>query len=85
MSDLLSSMAAATSGMQAQSTRLRVVSENMANADTPGYRRKLISFTSVIDARGEGKAVSPSRISLDQSELERVYDPAHPLADQNGY
>lgn len=85
MSNLLSSMTAATSGMDAQSTRLRIVSENIANADTPGYRRKTIAFEEVLRGTGDARAVATGRVSLDDRDLERVFDPAHPLADDAGY
>ena len=48
MSDLLTSIKAAVSGMQSQANRLRHVSENIANADTPGYRRKIVAFEEVV-------------------------------------
>ena len=81
MSDLLTSMSFAASGMQAQSIRLRHVSENISNADTPGYRRKVISFQEELE-NGQVKA---GPVTLDQTALTQVYDPGHPLADENGY
>ncbi len=83
MSDLFSSMAASASGMEAHAARLRVVSENIANADTPGYRRKLVNFEQVLDSR-DARAVRTGRLRLDQSELEEIYDPSHPLANEQG-
>lgn len=85
MSDLLKSMTAATSGMDAQATRLRIVSENIANADTPGFRRKIISFEEMVNRPDDARAVATGRVSLDRSDLEQVFDPAHPLADDQGY
>ncbi|MFV0474983.1 MAG: flagellar basal body rod protein FlgC [Pikeienuella sp.] len=85
MSDLLKGLSAASSGMDAQATRLRVVSENIANADTPGFRRKLVSFEAMMGEADDARAVAARRVSLDQSPLERVYEPAHPLADAEGY
>jgi flagellar basal-body rod protein FlgC len=81
MSDLTNSLAQSATGMQAQSLRLRLVSENIANADTPGYHRKTTSFREAVD--GPGVATGPVR--LDRSELEKVYDPGHPLADDTGH
>lgn len=78
------SMTAATSGMDSQTTRLRLISENIANADTPGYRRKTISFEEV-HRQEDARAVVPGRVRLDRSELERVFEPAHPMADEQGY
>jgi flagellar basal-body rod protein FlgC len=84
MSDLFQSLSVSASGMQAQSTRLRHVSENIANADTPGYRRKLVPFQQVL-AQGEAKGlVKAGNVQLDQTELPNVYDPSHPLANDNG-
>ena len=84
MSDLFQSLSVSASGMQAQSTRLRHVSENIANADTPGYRRKLVPFRQVL-AQGEAKGlVKAGNVQLDQTELPNVYDPSHPLANETG-
>ncbi|WP_340108155.1 flagellar basal body rod protein FlgC [Pikeienuella sp. HZG-20] len=85
MSDLLQGLSAASSGMTAQSTRLRIVSENIANADTPGFRRKLVTFEAMVNRTDDTRAVVPSRVSFDQRPLEQVYDPGHPLADADGY
>lgn len=81
MADLLSALGIAASGMEAQSARLRTVSENIANADTPGYRRKTLAFR----AAAEGGAIEPGPVRLDRAALARVYDPGHPLADGSGY
>ena len=84
MSDLSKALDAAASGLRAQSSRLRHVSENIANADTPGYRRKIIPFQQVMqDGRPLGQ-VETGRMRLDQTELPRVFDPSHPLADETG-
>ena len=85
MTDLLSSMKAAASGMEAQAMRLRHVSENIANADTPGYRRKLVTFDAVIDHGRPNGLVEASQPQFDRTELERIYDPAHPMADAKGF
>ncbi len=83
MSDLMKTMAASASGMAAQSARLRVVSENIANTDTPGYRRKMIPFERLAAAPGiEG--VQAGRMQLDRTELTKVRDPAHPMAGPDG-
>ena len=84
MNDLNDALGAASSGMRAQAARLRLVSENIANADTPGYHRKLISFEAEMD-RDQAGAVSPGRVRLDRTEPEEIYDPTHPLADAEGY
>ena len=85
MSDLLKTLAASASGMKAQATRLRHVSENIANSDTPGYRRKTVAFNEVMSAgRGTG-LVQPGRVRLDQQDLPRVDGPSHPLSDETGH
>jgi flagellar basal-body rod protein FlgC len=81
MADLLSALSYAASGMEAQAQRLRHVSENIANADTPGYQRKTIAFQEVL----EGEAVTPGAVRLDPREGQRIYDPGHPLADASGH
>jgi flagellar basal-body rod protein FlgC len=81
MTDFLQSLSFAASGMEAQSARLRHVSENIANVDTPGYHRKLISFQEALDS-GE---VTVGPVTLDQSQMNKVYDPGNPLADQTGH
>jgi flagellar basal-body rod protein FlgC len=79
--DLLTSLSFAASGMEAQSMRLRHVSENIANADTPGYRRKVATF----DQAMETGLVTAGRPRTDRSELVKIYDPGHPLADATGH
>lgn len=71
--------------MKAQATRLRHLSENIANTDTPGFRRKIISFEEQLLQGQRTGAVSTGPMRLDQSDLSQIYDPAHPLADDTGY
>ena len=86
MSEFLKSVGISASGLKAQSQRLRHVAENIANADTPGFRRKTIPFRTVFDGGRDGVArVETGRVNLDRSELERVYDPSNPLADETGH
>ncbi|WP_380055175.1 flagellar basal body rod protein FlgC [Falsihalocynthiibacter sp. SS001] len=85
MSDLMKTLALSASGMQAQSTRLRHVSENIANTDTPGYHRKTASFEAVLQGGNRTGEVRAGDVKLDRSELNRVYDPSHPLADETGH
>lgn len=82
MSDLQSSLTLSASGMRAQATRLRHVAENIANADTPGYRRKSVPFRLAGDEAGR---VVTGPVQLDRSDLTRIYDPAHPLAGPDGH
>lgn len=83
MNDLFQTLSLSTSGMQAQATRLRHVSENIANADTPGFRRKTISFETSLRGPVDGM-VEVGKVRLDQSALVQVFDPDHPLADASG-
>ncbi len=84
MSDFLTSLAASASGMRAQSTRLRLSSENIANVDTPGYRRKTVTFQNTLDRALGTDVVKLGKVQLDKRELERIYDPSNPLADSTG-
>lgn len=61
------------------------MSENIANVDTPGYRRKLVTFEEQMDFGRRTGAVEASPTRLDQREPPQVYDPANPMADENGY
>lgn len=82
MSGWHNTLATSAAGMQAQATRLRYVAENIANADTPGYRRKTVAFEPA-GPRGEGVRTGPVR--LDPRDLPRIYDPGHILADETGH
>ena len=84
MSDFSSARSVSASGMQAQAQRLRHLSENISNADTPGYRRKLVSFETALGQGARVSQVEVGRVRLDQTELAKVYDPAHPMADETG-
>lgn len=85
MTDFSSTLSLSASAMKAQAMRLRHVSENIANADTPGYHRKTTSFEEVV-AKGEHTGqVQLGPVQLDRSELSRIYDPGNPLADESGY
>lgn len=81
MNDFSQALSIASSGLKAQSGRLRHVSENIANADTPGYHRKVVNF----DLSGDTGEVSLGRLTLDPSELREIYDPAHPLSGETGH
>jgi flagellar basal-body rod protein FlgC len=84
MTDFSQALSVAASGMRAQAARLRYVSENIANTDTPGYHRKMVSFEEQVEQGRASGAVTTGPLRLDQTELETVYDPTHPLADANG-
>jgi flagellar basal-body rod protein FlgC len=84
MNEITRTMAASASGMAAQASRLRLTAENIANADTPGYHRKTVSFETAFAAAGDVRAVTTGPVRLDQGELQRIYDPTHPLAGTDG-
>lgn len=86
------SLKIAAAGMHAQSARLRVTSENLANAQstgqTPGadpYRRKTISFANVLDRATGAELVEVRRYGVDHSPFEMRFEPSHPAADAQGY
>lgn len=86
MGEFSNSLDVSVSGLKAQSQRLRHVSENIANADTPGYRRKTVPFKTEFEGGPDGVGrVKSGRVNLDRSDLERVYDPSHPMADETGH
>ena len=92
VSDFTRSMGIATSGLRAQAGRMRVISENIANADSTGsspgadpYRRKVPTFTSQLDRALDAKTVGLGRIVPDTSNFRTKYEPSNPAADQNGY
>lgn len=80
MSDLIRTLSLSASGMEAQAMRLRHVSENIANADTPGYQRKTVSFRA--DSDGQ---VETGPVRLGKAPFESIYAPGHPLADETGH
>lgn len=85
MNAFLKAMNAAASGMTAQGFRMRVVSENVSNADTPGYHRKLLNFENVYDRAAGVDKVEIGRITLSKAPMEQKFDPANPMADKSGY
>ena len=85
MSEFSKALSVSSSGLQAQARRLQHVSENIANADTPGYRRKTVAFETAFGGRGAVGKVETGPVRLDRSDLQRVYDPGHPLADESGH
>ncbi len=90
--DLLKALNISASGLKAQGTRLRVIAENLANADStaqrPGgepYRRRVVTFSNVLDRELGVKKVQVGNIVPDQSDFRRRFEPGHPAADDNGY
>jgi len=90
-SDFARSMGIATSGLRAQAGRMRVISENIANADSTAstaggdpYRRKVPTFSSTLDRTLDSKVVSLGKIKPDQSDFRVKYEPSNPAADATG-
>ena len=90
-SDFARSMGIATSGLRAQAGRMRVISENIANAQstaqTPGgdpYRRKVPTFTSELDRALDARTVGLGRVRPDMSTFPTRYEPGNPAADAAG-
>lgn len=84
MSEFSNALKVTTSGLQAQSQRIRHLSENIANADTPGYRRKTVAFLTAMNSGDTPGMVQTGRVRTDQTELTQIYDPTHPMADESG-
>lgn len=85
MSDFNNLLSVAASGMEAQAMRLRFVSENVANADTPGYRRKSAAFEAEMASGLATGRVALGQVELDPTEPQRIYDPGNPMAGPDGY
>jgi len=90
--DLATSMIIAASGMRAQSSRMRTIAENLANANStasaPGgdpYRRKVATMTSDFDRELGATLVKSGQTSPDMSDFHMQYDPGNPVADKRGY
>ena len=90
--ELFDSMSEAAKGMKAQSTRMRVISENLANADTTStvkggnpYQRKLVTFKDVMNDKTNQKEVEVGKVVADQTPFTLKYDPSNPAANKAGY
>jgi flagellar basal-body rod protein FlgC len=89
--DFVRSMGIATSALRAQAGRMRVISENIANADSTAptaggdpYRRKVPTFSSALDKVLDAKVVTLGKIKPDQSAFHVKYEPSNPAADASG-
>jgi flagellar basal-body rod protein FlgC len=90
--DFLKSLSIAASGLRAQAGRMRVIAENIANADSTAkaagadpYRRKIPTFQSEIDRTLDARVVSMGRLKTDASDFQSKYQPGHPAADATGH
>ena len=89
--DFFKTLTIAASGLRAQSGRMRIISENIANADsTPQsagadpYRRKIPTFETEFNRSLEVQVVEMGKVSTDNSQFRLKYEPGHPAADENG-
>jgi flagellar basal-body rod protein FlgC len=92
MMSLDNSIGVSAAGLRAQSLRMRVIAENLANAnsvaDTPGgdpYRRKVPTFKAAMDRDTGTTSVEITGIAADRSDFKRVHQPGNPAADADGY
>lgn len=90
--DLAKAMMISAAGMKAQSVRMRVIAENLANASSsataPGvdpYRRKVVTFVNALDSELGITRVKVSKVTFDKSDFGLRFEPGHPAADKNGY
>ena len=90
--DLTKSLTISASGMDAQTIRLRVIAENLANQDTTGaspgadpYRRKTVTFENRLDTAPGTETVAVKRVGKDTGDLPTRYDPSNPAANAQGY
>jgi flagellar basal-body rod protein FlgC len=90
--DLNTSLQVSAAGMDAQTARIKVVAENLANQNTTGsspgaeaYRRRTVSFQSSLDKVLGVETVSVKKVGVDRSDQPMKYDPGNPAADKNGY
>jgi flagellar basal-body rod protein FlgC len=89
--DFMKTLTIAASGLRAQAGRMRIISENIANADStpssPGadpYRRKVPTFRTELDRSLGVQLVELGKVQTDQSDFRLKYEPGHPAADKNG-
>lgn len=92
MTDILETMRISAAGMKTQGVRLRVIAENIANANSlptsPGdepYRRKSVTFKNALDRETGLETVQVGRVRRDPSSFPLKYEPSHPAADKDGY
>jgi flagellar basal-body rod protein FlgC len=90
--DFFKSIAIAASGLRAQAGRMRVISENIANADTTAttkggqpYRRKVVTFQKSLDRELGAQTIALGQVKRDKSEFKTQYEPGHPMADARGF
>ena len=89
--DLMKSIAIAASGLRAQAGRMRIISENLANADSAAsgptanpFRRKIATFRAELDRSIDARMIALGRVRNDPSEFRVKHEPGHPAADAGG-
>lgn len=92
MDSLKSILSIAASGMRAQGERIKVISENVANANSLGatagedpYQRKTVSFSEMVDKKTGASLVEIKDVGRDKTGFTEIYDPSHPAANDLGY
>ena len=92
MDDIIKTMRISSAGMRVQGERLRVISQNIANADAlpqdangKPYRRQVVTFKNELDKSLGLKTVRVNKVQPDKSEFGKRYEPSHPAADPDGY
>ena len=90
--DFNSSLRIAATGLHAQTARMRVIAENIANSDSAGkapgdepYRRRIPTFQANYDPEVGGRVVEIGRLAYDMSDFSSRYEPGHPAADESGF
>lgn len=90
--DLANTIRISSAGLKTQQDRLKVVAENIANAESTGtkpgeqpYRRKTITFKNALDRETGVRMVKTDKVDVDRSAFPRKFEPGNPLADADGY
>lgn len=90
--ELMKSIMVAASGLKAQTARMRIIAENIANssstaksADDQPYRRRMVTFESSFDRKLEAELVKTGKVVFDKSAFGKKFEPGHPAADKAGY
>ncbi|GGE84710.1 MULTISPECIES: flagellar basal body rod protein FlgC [Stappia] len=90
--DFTKSIFVAASGLKAQTGRMRIIAENIANADSTGrtpnedpYRRKIPTFEATLNREINAETVELGPVEIDRTEFKTRYEPGHPAADEKGY
>jgi flagellar basal-body rod protein FlgC len=89
--DFIKSLSIAASGMRAQAGRMRIIAENLANADSTAtrpnldpYRRRIPTFKATMDRALDARVVALGRVQTDQTPFRVKHEPGHPAADAKG-